>query len=155
MNYKYLQFSVRRTRIGLRPMSLKEKFLNPLTAKNEISIPENLTFLWTWILGWVPRSSATHTSLCNTLFSNKMSKKVKILVVKVLNHQIDHVWKLRLSFLGYFMVWRYLRCVDLELQNYWTEFEKAVLYSLFSKAHSSPSYCCAVLSFSRSHAFKL
>ena len=42
-------------------------FYNPLTAKNEISLPKDLTFLWTWILRWVPKSSATHASLCITL----------------------------------------------------------------------------------------
>ena len=40
---------------------------NPLTANDELSRLENLTFLWTWILRWVPRSFATHASLCNTL----------------------------------------------------------------------------------------
>ena len=35
--------------------------LNPLTANDEISRHENLTFLWTWILRWVPRSFATST----------------------------------------------------------------------------------------------
>ena len=47
--------------------------LNPLTVyfNDELSRHENLTFLWTWILRWVPRSFATHASLCNTLSSNK------------------------------------------------------------------------------------
>ena len=44
--------------------------LNPLTAKDEISRPENLTFLCSWILRWVPRSTVTDAPLCNTLFSN-------------------------------------------------------------------------------------
>ena len=47
---------------------------NPLTANDELSRHENLTFLWTWTLRWVPRSFATHASLCNTLPSNKLSK---------------------------------------------------------------------------------
>ena len=62
-----------------------ETIFNPLTAKNEISLPENMTFLWTWILRWLPRSAATHASLCNTLSSNKLSKTVKILAVKGLS----------------------------------------------------------------------
>ena len=40
---------------------------NPLTANDELFRHENLTFLWTWILRWVPRSFATHASLCNAL----------------------------------------------------------------------------------------
>ena len=48
-------------------------YLNLLTAKYEISHLENLIFSWTWILRWVPKSSATHAS-CNTLSSNKMFK---------------------------------------------------------------------------------
>ena len=56
---------------------------NPLTANDELSRHENLTFLWTWILRWVPRSFATHASLCNALSSNKLCPKtVKILAVK-------------------------------------------------------------------------
>ena len=56
---------------------------NPLTANDEISRLENSTFLWTWILRWVPWSFATHASLCNTLSSNKLCPKtVKILSVK-------------------------------------------------------------------------
>ena len=45
--------------------------INPLTAKDEIFRLGNLSFLWTWILRWVPRSVGTHAPLCNTLFSNK------------------------------------------------------------------------------------
>ena len=65
-------------------------FFNPLTANNEISRLENLTFLWTWILRWVPRSFVTHASLCNTLSSNKQicPKIMKILAVKGLK---DHL----------------------------------------------------------------
>ena len=48
--------------------------INPLTANDELSRPENLTFLWTWILRLVTRSFANHASLCNTPFSNKLSK---------------------------------------------------------------------------------
>ena len=48
-------------------------FFNPLTANDELSRYENLNFLWTWILRWVPRNFATHTSLSNTVSSN-MSK---------------------------------------------------------------------------------
>ena len=56
---------------------------NPLTANDELSRHENLTFLWTWILRWVPRSFATNASLCNALSSNKLCPKtVKILAVK-------------------------------------------------------------------------
>ena len=33
--------------------------INPLTANDELSCHENLTFLWTWILRWVPRSFTT------------------------------------------------------------------------------------------------
>ena len=47
---------------------------NPLTAKDKISFSKNLTFLWSWILRWKPRSAATHAPLCNTLSSNKLSK---------------------------------------------------------------------------------
>ena len=49
----------------------KKKIFNPLTANDELSRHENLTFLWTWILRWVPRRFATYASLCNTLSSNK------------------------------------------------------------------------------------
>ena len=57
--------------------------INPLTANEELSRHENLTFLWNWTLRWVPRSFATHNSLCNTLPSNKLCPKtVKILAVK-------------------------------------------------------------------------
>ena len=59
--------------------------LNPLTAKDRISSPLNLTILWSWILRWVPGSVSTHAPLCNTLSSHKnkkMSKIVKILAVK-------------------------------------------------------------------------
>ena len=57
--------------------------LNPLTANDELSRLENLTFLWTWILRWVPRSFATHASLLNTLSSNKLCPKtVDIMAVK-------------------------------------------------------------------------
>ena len=61
----------------------KQSF-NPLTANDELSRHENLNFLWAWILRWVFRSFATHTSLCNTLSSNK-PKTVKILAMKGLN----------------------------------------------------------------------
>ena len=55
---------------------------NPFTANDELSCHENLTFLWTWILRWVPKSFATHASLCNTLSSNKLRPKtVKILAL--------------------------------------------------------------------------
>ena len=57
--------------------------LNPLTTNDGLLRHENLTFLWTWTLRWVPRSFATHASLCNTLPSNKLCPKtVKIPVVK-------------------------------------------------------------------------
>ena len=57
--------------------------LNPLSPNGELSRHENLTFLWTWILRWVPRSFATHATLCNTLSSNKLCPKtVKILALK-------------------------------------------------------------------------
>ena len=60
-----------------------ETIFNPLTAKNEISLPENLTFLRTWILRWIPRSAATYAFLCNTLFFIKLCPKtVKLLEVK-------------------------------------------------------------------------
>ena len=60
------------------------------TANVEISLLENLTFLWTWILRWVSRSFATHASLCNALSSYKLCPKtVKILAVKGL---INNVW---------------------------------------------------------------
>ena len=56
---------------------------NPLTANDELSHHGNLIFLWTWILRWVPRSFATHASLCNALSSNKLcTKTVKILALK-------------------------------------------------------------------------
>ena len=69
-------------------------FLNPLTANDELSRLENLTFLWIWILRWVPRSFATHASLSNTLSSNKLCPKtVKIPVDKVLNCQkVRKLW---------------------------------------------------------------
>ena len=64
---------------------------NPLTANDELSRLENLTFLWTW-MRWVPRSFATHASLCNTLSSNKLSQNtVKILAVKGLIYYVDGV----------------------------------------------------------------
>ena len=68
--------------------------INPLTTNDELSRHKNLTFLWTWILRWVPRSFATHASLCNTLPSNKLCPKtVKIPVVKVLNYQkVRKLW---------------------------------------------------------------
>ena len=48
---------------------------NPLmSARDEISGLENLTFLWSWILRWVPRNAVTHAPLCYTLSSNKQSK---------------------------------------------------------------------------------
>ena len=40
----------------------KTNSFNPLTTNDELSPHENLTFLWTWILRWVPRSLATHAS---------------------------------------------------------------------------------------------
>ena len=55
---------------------------NPLSVNGELSRHENLTFFWTWILRWVPRSFATHASLCNTLSFNKCPKTVKILALK-------------------------------------------------------------------------
>ena len=72
---------------SLNKQSKKQKSpLNPLTANDELSRHENLTFLWTWILRWVPRSFATHASLCNALSTNKLCPKtVKILAVKGLN----------------------------------------------------------------------
>ena len=52
-------------------------------ANDELSRLENLTFLWTWILRWVPKSFATHPSLCNTLSSNTLCPKtVKMLALK-------------------------------------------------------------------------
>ena len=60
---------------------------NPLSVNGELSRHENLTFFWTWILRWVPRSFATHASLCNTLSSNKLCPKtVKILSKKEKDH---------------------------------------------------------------------
>ena len=50
---------------------------DPLTTNDELSRHENLTFLWTWTQRWVPRSFATHASLCNNLSSNKLSKNSK------------------------------------------------------------------------------
>ena len=68
-------------------LEILEVSLNPLSANGELSRHENLTFLWTWILRWVPRSFATHASLCNTLSSNKLCPKtVKILELKGLIH---------------------------------------------------------------------
>ena len=65
----------------------------PLAANDELSRLENLTLLWTWILKWVPRSFATHASLCNTLSSNKCPKTVKILAVKGLSSSFnDIIW---------------------------------------------------------------
>ena len=46
--------------------------INPLSANGKLSRHENLTFLKAWILRWLPRSFATHASLCNTLSSNKL-----------------------------------------------------------------------------------
>ena len=64
-------------------------YINRLTANAELSRHENLTFLCTWTLRWVPRSFATHASLCNTLSSNKLCPKtVKILAVKGLRTTI-------------------------------------------------------------------
>ena len=52
-------------------------------ANDELSRLENLIFLWTWILRWVPKSFATHPSLCNTLSSNTLCPKtVKMLALK-------------------------------------------------------------------------
>ena len=48
--------------------------VNPLTAKDEISLRENLSFLWTWILRWVPKSVVTNASLYNILSSKKLTK---------------------------------------------------------------------------------
>ena len=57
--------------------------INPLTTNDGLLRHENLTILWSWTLRWVPRSFATHASLCNTLPSNKQCPKtVKIPVVK-------------------------------------------------------------------------
>ena len=67
-------------------MIIKLKRDNPLTANGELSRHENLTFLWTWILRWVPRSFATHASLSKTLSSNKT---VKILALKGLREKED------------------------------------------------------------------
>ena len=58
----------------LKPQNILSMFFNPLTANDELSRHEILTFLWTWTLKWVPRSFATHASLCNTLSSHKLSK---------------------------------------------------------------------------------
>ena len=70
---------------------------NPLTTNDGLLRHEDLTFLWSWTLRWVPRSFATHASLCNALPSNKLClKTVKIPVVKGLNYQ--KVWKLWLFF---------------------------------------------------------
>ena len=44
-------------------------------------------FLWSLILRWIPRSTATHASLCNTLSSNKYL--VKILAIKWLRYNQD------------------------------------------------------------------
>ena len=72
--------------------------LNPLTANDELSRHENLTFLWTWILRWVPRSFATHASLCNVLSSNKLCPKtVKILAVKGLKRTLFFIFLLPAS----------------------------------------------------------
>ena len=69
----------------------------PLTTNVRLLHHENLTFIWTWTLRWVPRIFTTHASLCNTLPSNKLwTKTVKIPVVKGLNYQ--KVWKLWLYF---------------------------------------------------------
>ena len=69
----------------------------PLATNDGLLRHENLTFLWTWTLRWVPRIFATHASLCNTLPSNKLwTKTVKIPLVKGLNYQ--KVWKLWLFF---------------------------------------------------------
>ena len=56
--------------------SVEKKYIffifNPLTAKDKIPRPGNLTFLWTWILMWeYSEASQTHAALCNTLSSNK------------------------------------------------------------------------------------
>ena len=66
--------------------------LNPLSANGELSRHENLTLLWTWILRQVPRSFATHASLCNNLSSNKLCPKtVKILALKGLKEPLEKV----------------------------------------------------------------
>ena len=75
------------TRLNLKFLNCnrvrKNSAINPLSANVELSRHENLSFLWTWILRWVPRSFATHASLCNTLSSNKLCPKtVKILALK-------------------------------------------------------------------------
>ena len=71
---------------------MKFFLFNPLTANDELSRHENLTFFWTWILRWVPRSFATLASLCNALSSNKLCPKtVKILAVKGLKVIINKV----------------------------------------------------------------
>ena len=60
-------------------------YINPLSANGNLSRHENLTFLWTLILRWVPRSVATHASLWNTLSSNKLCPKiVKTLAITIL-----------------------------------------------------------------------
>ena len=62
---------------------------NPLTTYDGLLRHENLTFLWTWTLRWVPRSFAIYASLCNTLPSNKLfTKTVKIPVVEGLNNHM-------------------------------------------------------------------
>ena len=63
---------------------------NPLTANDEISRHENLTFLRdldTEVGGYLG-ASRPMLRLCNTLSSNKlMSKTVKILAVKWVNYE--------------------------------------------------------------------
>ena len=72
-------WSSSRLAVFVRRKNIKTYFqmfsLDPWTANDELSRHENLTFLWTWTLMWVPRSFATHAALCNTLPSNKLYQK--------------------------------------------------------------------------------
>ena len=61
---------------------LKYTSINPLTAKDEISHPENLTFLWSWILMWLgaSRPMLFCVTLCPLI---NCPKTLKILAVKL------------------------------------------------------------------------
>ena len=52
----------------------KLSILIPLTAKDELSRPGNLTFLQSWTPRRIPRRIATHAPLYNTLPSNNQNQ---------------------------------------------------------------------------------
>ena len=66
INKKHSYFIVRLFFLSQKSCIINEQ-INLLTANDEISRLENLTFLWNWI----PRSFVTHASLCNTVLQKQ------------------------------------------------------------------------------------